>query len=211
MQAAVLDRTEPASVPLDLPSSILYPDFPAIPDLGSAPSLSPVPVDPSESSDTMAPAAAPFVVDSLAKADWAVARILEAEARIARRAALASELHARIDAWLTKASAADNDSITFLYALLRPFVDFEIAKQRRSRTLLLPSGTAQLRKLPDRLDIVDRDAALSYCETSHPEAVIVKKDLSRSTLKALIVSQGEAVPGCSFELGPDELYIKPNA
>jgi hypothetical protein len=199
---------------LDLPSSILYPDFPAIPDFGSAPSLSPVPVDlsnPSVPTDTVAPAAAPFVIDSLAKADWAVSRILEAEARIARRAALASELHARIDAWLTKASAPDNDSITFLSALLRPFVDFEIAKQHRSRTLLLPSGTAQLRKLPDKLDIVDKDAALSYCESSHPEAVIVKKDLSRSALKTLIVSQGEAIPGCSFELGPDELYVRANA
>jgi hypothetical protein len=209
MQAAVLDRIEPASIPLDLPSSILYPDFPAIPDFGSAPSMSsPVPVDPSELSDTAAPA---FVIDSLAKADWAVARILEAESRIARRAALASELHARVDAWLTKASSSDNDSITFLSALLRPFVDFEIAKQHRSRTLLLPSGTAQLRKLPDRLDIIDRDAALSYCETSHPDAVIIKKDLSRSALKTLIVSQGEAIPGCAFELGPDELYIRANA
>jgi hypothetical protein len=214
VQAAVLERTELASVPLDLPSSILYPDFPAIPDLGSAPTLSPVPValsNPSVPTGTTAPAAAPFVIDSLAKADWAVARILEAESRIARRSELAANLHARIDAWLTKASAADNDSITFLSALLRPFVDFEIAKQHRSRTLLLPSGTAQLRKLPDRLDIIDRDAALSYCETSHPEAVIVKKDLSRSALKTLIVSQGEAVPGCSFELGPDELYVRANA
>jgi hypothetical protein len=212
MQAAVLERTEPASVPLDLPSSILYPDFPAIPDLGSARSFpSPVPValsNPSESSDTVAPA---FVVDSLAKADWAVSRILEAEARIARRAALASELHTRIDAWLTKASAADNDSISYLTNLLRPYVESEVSMQRRSRSLILPSGTAQLRKLPDRLDIIDRDAALSYCESSHPEAVIVKKDLSRSALKALIVSQGEAVPGCSFELGPDELYIRANA
>jgi len=211
MQATVLERTEPASVPLDLPSSILYPDFPATPDPGSAPSLSPVPIDPSESSDTMAPAAAPFVVDSLARADWAVSRILEAEARIARRAALSSELHARIDAWLTKASAADNDSISHLSMILRPFVEIEVSTQRRSRSLVLPSGTAQLRKLPDRLDIVDRDAALSYCESSHPEAVIVKKDLSRSALKTLIVSQGEAIPGCSFELGPDELYVRANA
>ena len=104
MQAAVLDpvRTEPAvSFPLDLPSDsdVLYPDF------GSA--LSPVPSDPTDAPpDTVAPA---FIVDSLAKADWCVSRILDAEARIARRASLASELHARIDAWLTKASAADND------------------------------------------------------------------------------------------------------
>jgi hypothetical protein len=214
MQAAVLDRTEPASVPLDLPSSILYPDFPAIPDLGSAPSLSPVPVDlsdPTVPTDTVAPAAAPFVVDSLAKADWAVSRILEAEARIARRAALASELHTRIDAWFQKASSLDNDSISYLSLLLRPFVESEVSTQHRSRSLILPSGTAQLRKLPDRLDIIDKDAALSYCETSHPEAVIVKKDLSRSALKTLIVSQGEAVPGCAFELGPDELYVRANA
>jgi hypothetical protein len=215
VQAAVLERTEPASVPLDLPSSILYPDFPAIPDFGSARSFpSQVlvdPADPTVPTGTAAPAPAPFVIDSLAKADWAVSRILEAEARIARKAALASELHARIDAWLTKASSSDNDSISYLTMLLRPFVESEVAMQRRSRTLLLPSGTAQLRKLPDRLDIVDRDAALSYCETSHPEAVIVKKDLSRSALKTLIVSQGEAVPGCAFELGPDELYVRANA
>jgi hypothetical protein len=217
VQAAVLDRTEPASVPLALPSDadVLYPDFPAIPDLGSAPSFpSSVPVDlsdPTVPTGTVAPASAPFVIDSLAKADWAVSRILEAEARITRRAALASELHTRIDTWFQKASAADNDSITFLSTLLRPYVESEIATQRRSRSLVLPSGVAQLRKLPDRLDIIDKDAALSYCETSHPEAVIVKKDLSRSALKTLIVSQGEAIPGCSFELGPDELYVKANA
>jgi hypothetical protein len=189
------------SLPIDLPSDadVLYPDF------GSA--LSPVP---SDSTDTVAPAPA-FIVDSLAKADWCVSRILDAEARIARKASLASELHARIDAWLTKASAADNDSIVNISSLLRPFVEIEVSMQRRSRSLILPSGVAQLRKLPDRLDIIDKDAALSYCETSHPEAVIVKKDLSRSALKTLIVSQGEAIPGCSFELGSDELYIKPNA
>ena len=190
MQAAVLDpvRTEPAvSIPLDLPSDadVLYPDF------GSA--LSPVPSDPTDTPDTVAPA---FIVDSLAKADWCVSRVLDAEARIARRAALASELHARIDTWLTKASAADNDSITYLTMLLRPYVETEVSMQRRSRSLVLPVGVAQLRKLPDRLDIVDKDAALSYCESSHPEAVIVKKDLSKLGTQALMVSQGEAIPGC---------------
>jgi hypothetical protein len=210
VQAAVLERTEPASVPLDLPSSILYPDFPAIPDLGSAPSLSPEPIDPSESSGTVAPAAVPFVIDSLAKADWAVARVLEAEARIARRAALASELHARVDAWLSKTLAPDNDSICYLSGLLRPFIESEIATQRRSRSLVLPSGTAQLRKLPDRLDITSPEAAMAWAAENAPNAIIVKKELSRSVLKSLIVSQGEAVPGCSFELGSDELYVRAN-
>ena len=82
--------------------------------------------------------------------------------------------------------------------------------QRRSRSLVLPSGVAQLRKLPDRLDIVDKDAALSYCESSHPEAVIVRKDLSKAELKRLVFN-GEAIPGVSAELGSDELYVRANA
>ena len=194
MQAAVMDvvRTEPA--PLDLPTSILYPDFEfSPPEPGSADSLP------------------EFQVDTLSKADWAVAKILVAEGRISRRAELAAELHSRIDTWLTKASIADNDSISYLTMLLRPYVDSELSTQRRSRSLLLPSGTASLRKLPDRLDIVDREAALAYCKTNRPEAVIVKEDLARTALKSLIFNQGEAIPGVTAELGSTELYIKPNA
>ena len=157
----------------------------------------------------MAPA---FIVDSLASADWCISRILDAESRIARRAELAAELHARIDAWLTKASAADNDSVSYLSGLLRPYAETEVAMQRRSRSLVLPSGAAQLRKLPDKLDIVDpEDACPLLLRDLAPEAVIIKKDLSRSALKTLIVSQGEAVPGCEFSLGSDELYVRANA
>ena len=194
MQAAVMDvvRTEP--IPLDLPTSILYPDFEfSPPEPGSADAL---------------PA---FIIDTLSKADWAVAKILAAEARISRRAELAAELHSRIDTWLNKSSTADQDSISCLSMRLRPFVDSELSMQRRSRSLLLPSGTASLRKLPDRLDIIDREAALAYCKASHPEAVIVKEDLAKSALKSLIFSQGEAIPGVTAELGSTELYIKPNA
>jgi hypothetical protein len=194
-------------MPLDLPSvsDVLYPDFPATSDPGSAPSLSSlVPVD---SSDSTVPA---FTIDSLSKADWAVAKILEAEARNTRRAELAAALHERVDAWLTKASAADNDSIVNISLVLRPFAVSEISKQRRSRTLLLPSGSVSLRKLPDKLDIIDKEAALSYCESSHPEAMVVRKDLSKTELKRLVFS-GEAIPGVSAELGSDELYVRANA
>jgi hypothetical protein len=201
MQAAVIDPvwTEPAPMPLDFSVADIF-----YPDIGSA--LSPVPSDPTDAPDAVAPS---FIVDSLAKADWCISRILDAEAHIARRAALASELHARIDAWFQKASAADNDSVSYLSSLLRPYVESEVSTQRRSRSLVLPSGVAQLRKLPDRLDIVDKDAALSYCESLHPEAVVVRKDLAKTELKRLVFS-GEAIPGVSAELGLDELYIRAN-
>lgn len=203
---AVLDLISPDSVQpreseqLDLPSAteVLYPDF-------SMPALPHIPVDDSE----FGPAPA-FVVDSMARADFCVAKILAAQARLDVRSALATELHSRVTAWVDKASSADLETIAFLTSSLRQFAETEIAKQHRSRSLLLPSGTVSLRKLPDQLVINNHDQALSYCETTYPNAVIVKKELSRSVLKGLIVSQGEAIPGCSFELGTDSMIVHPS-
>jgi hypothetical protein len=155
-----------------------------------------------------APAAEPFTVDSLSKASWCASRILEAQARTAQRSDLARSYKSRIDIWLSDANAADIDSIDYLSSLLKPWVEAEVAKQRRSRSILLPTATAQLRKLPDRIDIVDRDAALAYCKTNHPDAVIVREDISKTAVRSLVFTEGEAIPGVEAELGHDELYIK---
>ena len=196
MQAAVMDhvRTEPA--PLDLPpvSDILYPDFQIT-----------VPAEPGSVSSTA------FVIDSVAKADWAVGRILSLESRIARRVELAAELHSRIDAWLTKAQAPDQDSVAYLMSLLRPYVEAELTIQHRSRTLSLPSGSASMRRLPERLEITDKEAALAWCEAHAPEAVIIKKDLSKTELKRLVLKSSEPVPGVDAALGVDTLIIKASA
>jgi phage host-nuclease inhibitor protein Gam len=92
---------------------------------------------------------------------------------------------------------------------LEPYVKDEVSKLHKSKTLSLPTGTASFRKLPDRLDITDGETALAYCESEHPEAVIIKKELDKSILKDLILKQAEPVPGVEAELGPDRLYIKP--
>jgi hypothetical protein len=52
---------------------------------------------------------------------------------------------------------------------------------------------------------------MTWVSENASNAVIIKKELSRSVLKSLTVSQGEAVPGCEFSLSSDGLYIKPNA
>jgi hypothetical protein len=196
MQAAVMDpvRTEPAMLDLPDPLDVLYPDFQfsAPIEAGSAPSTA-------------------FVVDTAAKADWTIGRVLGIEARMGRRAELAAELHSRVDAWLTKAQAPDQDSVDYLTGLLRPYVEAELALQRRSRTLSLPSGAAGLRRRPDRLELIDREAALAWCEEHAVEAVIVKKDLSKTELKKLVFERGEAVPGVDAALGSDELWIKARA
>ena len=201
MQAAVMNpvRTEPAPLALDEPgqlpslSNVLFPDF-SIP-----------------SSNAEASAAEPFAIDSFSKASWCASRILEAQARVDQRVELARSYKARIDAWLADANSTDNDSIDYLSMLLKPWVETEVSMQRRSRSILLPTATAQLRKLPDRIDIVDRDAALAYCKANHPEAVVVREDISKAAVRSLIFTEGEAIPGVEAELGQDEIYIKASA
>lgn len=155
-----------------------------------------------------APAAEPFTVDSLSKASWVASRILEAQARTAQRSDLAKSYIERIRSWLDSANAADIDSIEYLSSLLKPWVEAEVAKQRRSRSVLLPTATAQLRKLPDRVDILDAPKALSYLKANHPDAVIVREDISKTAVRSLIFTEGEAIPGVEAQLGRDELFIR---
>jgi hypothetical protein len=190
-----LEQTpDPGSLLPSLPN-ILFPDFENVQ----------ISIPP----DSEAPAAEQFTIDNLTKAAWATARILEAEARIAQRSDLAKDFKARIDHWLESANRQDADSVSYLSLLLEPYVKDEVSKLHNSRTLSLPTGTASLRKLPDRLDITDNAEALAYCEVEHPEAVIIKKELDKSILKDLILKQAEPIPGVEAEIGPDRLYVKP--
>ena len=194
------DSIEPPSAHGNSLTNILFPDFEnvktSISYEGEAQAASSTP-------------ATSFIIDDPSKASWAIARILEAETSIAQRSSLAATYKARIDQWLASANKQDTDSITYLSFLLEPYVKDEVAKLYKSRTLSLPTGTASLRKLPDRLEITDSSAALAFCEAEHPQAVIIKKELDKSILKDLILKQSEPIPGVEAELGPDKLYIKP--
>jgi hypothetical protein len=193
----------------DAPPTVA-PPAPAPAEPGMLPSLSSIIFDFTIPS-AEAPATESFTIDSLSKASWCASRILEAQARTAQRSELARSYKARIDSWLSEANATDIDSIEYLSALLKPYIETEVAKQRRSRSVLLPTATAQLRKLPDRVDILDAPTALSYLKANHPDAVIVREDISKSAVRTLIFTEGEAIPGVEAELGRDELYIKATA
>ena len=82
-----------------------------------------------------------------------------------------------------------------------------MSSQHASRSIHLVGSVLSLRKKPNRVEISEPDLALSYCETEHPEALVIKKNLSKSVLKALL-SHGTEIPGCRLEPGRDELYVK---
>lgn len=159
---------------------------------------------------TEAPAAEPFKIDDISKASWAASKVLEAQARIADRAALAEAFMDKISSWLAASNKSDEDTVSYLSMLLRPFIESELSRTHsRSRTLHLLTASASLRKAPDRVSILDEAAALAFLEEHHPMSVITKKTISISSLRSLIFTEGEAVPGVEAEVGRDSLHLKP--
>ena len=158
---------------------------------------------------TEAQAAAPFKITDISTASWAAAKVLAAQARIAQRAELASLYKSRSTlAFRFKRSRR---------GLGRLPLD---ASQALHRGRALPHpftlpdappayGLGRLRKSPDHVSILDEAAAMAYLETHHPSAVVTKKTISLSTVRSLIFTQGEPVPGVEAALGSDSLYLKP--
>ncbi|GAB1482160.1 hypothetical protein MASR2M78_09750 [Treponema sp.] len=106
-------------------------------------------------SDAEAPAAEPFKIDSIDKAAWAASKVLEAQARMAERAELATAYINKITSWLSASNKTDEDTVSYLSMLLRPFVESELSRTHsRSRTLQLLTASASLRKAPDRVSIL---------------------------------------------------------
>ena len=148
-----------------------------------------------------------FQVDTVDKASWAAGKLLEAEDRITHRNELAKTYKSRIDKWRDRANKEDADSVDYFKGLLRQYADRAVSTQHKSRSIHLVGSVLSLRKKPHRVEISEPDRALSYCEAEHPEALIIKKDLSKSVLKGLL-SNGTEIPGCRLEPGRDELYVK---
>jgi hypothetical protein len=216
------DDAAPAPLPLDpLAASTPGPEAALAPASGSAPALADLifsdidipSTPPAASSDgTEAQAAVQFKITDISTASWAAAKVLAAQARMADRAALASRYKSKIDQWLSDSNAHDEASAAYLTMLLRPYIEAELSRSRsRSRTLHLPTASASLRKSPDHVSVLDESAALAFLEAHHPAAIVTKKTISLSTVRSLILTDGEPVPGVEASLGTDSLYLKPRA
>lgn len=219
---AVLDRpagpAAPGPLALDPPllDPLTIPTETSLAPVSSAPTLATVLFDdillpstpPADGAE--APAAAPFTIDDISKASWAASKVLDAQARMADRAELATAYKTRIDDWLSSSNAHDEASAAYLLMLLRPFIESELSRTHsRSRTLHLLTASASLRKAPDSVSITDESAALAYLDQHHPSAVLTKKTIALSTVRQLILSAGEPIPGIEASLGSDSLHLKP--
>jgi len=147
-----------------------------------------------------------FSIDSPDKAAWAARKILQAERRISEKALMAAEYRKRIDHWYESVIKADQSSIDFLKGILKPYAKNAVREIRKGKTIRFPGLSISLRKLPDRLEVVDEALALRYCEKHFQAAVETKKSLIRSEMRKAITN-GAMIPGADIVEGLEELYI----
>lgn len=152
-----------------------------------------------------------FQVTDLQSADWTVRKAKEAETRIIQRETLAAAYKQRIDEWLAEANKADKDTVDYMAALLKPFVEAEL-KGQKTRTLKLPSGDAQIRKMPDRIEIGDEVELVAFLEAAAPDAVRIRKEVDKTALKKLVLEDGNLYKDgrvlARIAGGEERLYIK---
>ena len=147
-----------------------------------------------------------FKVDTLDKANWASRKIIQAENRIEERNMLAQQYRDKIDNWLEKANKEDERSVEFMKSLLRPYLEEEIHK-KNTKTIKLLGVKISLWKTPERIEIVNFNLALSFCERHYPDTIITKKDLSKSEIKK-IYQMGIPVPGVIITGGAERVIVK---
>jgi hypothetical protein len=147
-----------------------------------------------------------FEIDTQKKATWAARKILNAEERISERQSLAREYKSRIDNWLKAANEPDTCSIESLKVLLEPYLSEELKGQRK-RSIDLVGVRIGYRKLPERIEIVDEQKALQFCEQNQPDVVITRKELSKAGLKAC-AKAGTLIPGVVIDGGTERIYAK---
>lgn len=92
-----------------------------------------------------------FVVDDLAKAEWAMKKIatlqkdVEEKQQQAKR--MKEEYASSVDAWLTSECESAQSDIEFFRSLLEPFIKAEIEKSNgKKKSINLPSGSCGYRK-----------------------------------------------------------------
>lgn len=115
-----------------------------------------------------------FIVDSESKADWALRKIREAEARIAQVQQFAQKRIDEINAWVDKITANEQRSIEYFSGLLEVYHRKQFEANPRLKTIKLPSGELQIRKAQPQY-ARDDEKLVAWLKVRYPELVKVKE------------------------------------
>jgi hypothetical protein len=148
-----------------------------------------------------------FEVDSLDRAGWASSKYLEADKRIEERTILAEDYKRRIDDWVIRSNRDDRETQGYMKTLIEPYARGYISRQKRGKSFRVFGAKIGFRSGHKRVEITDPDLALGFCEEHYPEAVAVKKEVSKSAIKQYLLD-GIDIPGVAIVAGDEILEIK---
>lgn len=144
-----------------------------------------------------------FTVQSKDQAEWCLRQISRLKAQQNETAELARAEIEKINAWKEKETAKITGSIAFLESLLKDYHRRVFEKDPKAKTIKLPSGSLEARKMPPDIKR-DKNILLPWVEKNRPNFVVVEKNVDWAGLKkelrfdsgvAFDPLTGEVVPG----------------
>jgi len=135
-----------------------------------------------------------FIVQSKDQAEWCLRQISRLKAKQSEIEELAQAEIEKINAWKKKETAKINDSISFFEELLKDFHRRTLEKDPKAKTIRLPSGSLEARKMPPEYRR-DEEKLLPWVEQNRPDFLIVEKSVNWADLKKKLSFEN----GCAFD------------
>jgi hypothetical protein len=173
-----------------------------------------------------APTSTSFCVDSPESANWLIRKVKEAR-----------DYAARVQSWaeseVQRAVKEESRLLDRFGHQLRQWVEAELVRNHRRRSLSLPAGTVGLRMQPAQIRVVDEPALISWCERTLVDALRVQvwatgsdaarlltwasqqcpnlrctEGVAKAVVNAHVARTGEIPAGVELEDARDEMYLK---
>lgn len=148
-----------------------------------------------------------FLVDTEDKAVWCAGKVAKAENHLAALKAAKAEYIRRIEEWYEQRKKEHEDTANRMIELLRPYATQQVARSNK-KSVVLPDGTkVGFKSLPGKVEIGSMDQVVQWAESQAPGIVRVKKDVTKTDLKALIKERGEIPPSVEMLPGETRFYV----
>lgn len=162
-----------------------------------------------------------FAITDNDKADWALRKIEQYQAKIDDANKLRFQRTQQINAWCAGIEEENQKQINYLESLLIPYAECQL-KNSKKHSFTLPSGTIGFRKTGNSFNI-DGDTInnkseklITIVEKINPEFIKTEKMVNwidfKKTLKVhegkVVSADGEFIDDIKVEIGKDSFYAK---
>lgn len=139
-------------------------------------------------------AESPWTIQDAGSADWAIQRVAAIRQESAAAEALAREEIRRITVWLDQQRERLAQQAAFFEGHLEAFTRAWAATDpARRKTLRLPHGTLQLRKLRSRVEVTDPATLVQYLQAAGRAELLRPRppELNKTALTQAVLADGE--------------------